>query len=535
MKKSNILSILITLVLGFILYYLSLPALNLQSISFYVFVGILIIIYFITTSIFDNGIVLIARNKAKFSFNKLIPVYFLGGMVVLILLVNFICSPLFNANKYKNRIYIVETKDFSSDIAEVDFNKIPLIDRDSSIKLGDRKMGEMSEWVSQFYVSSLYTQINYNDSLIRVTPIEYGNFFKWLNNRKDGIKGYIAVDSVNGSASLNVLDKGIKYADSAYFNDNLDRVLRFKYPTRVFGDKSFELDDDGNPYWVVSTLKYHGIGLKPDIKSVIILNPITKESNEYKVEDVPSWVDHVYYADLIIDQVNDWGNYKNGFFNSIIGQKNVVNTTDGYNYLAYGDDVFLYTGITSVSSDESNLGFILTNLRTKETNFYSAAGAEEYSAMESAKGLVQEKDYYSTFPLLINLNGSPTYLLSLKDNAGLVKMYAFVDVSDYQKVTTSDASLGVIEASKKYLREYQKEDVDKELVDADILIKDIKEVNIDGNTYYYIIDNDNKKYSVSIKVNRDLLPFISVGDKLSISYLENSDSEVLVISSVIKK
>jgi hypothetical protein len=179
-------------------------------------------------------------------------------------------------------------------------------------------------------------------------------------------------------------------------------------------------------------MKYVGIGLIRDVDGVVILDPITGKSNYYDVKDVPTWVDHVYDASLIIEQADDWGKYSNGFWNSIFGQKDVVATTEGYNYLAMKDDIYLYTGITSVLADESNLGFILTNLRTKETKFYSVPGAEEFSAMASAEGQVQQMKYNASFPLLINLNNKPTYLMSLKDNAGLVKMYAFVDVADYQ-------------------------------------------------------------------------------------------------------
>ena len=391
-------------------------------------------------------------------------------------------------------------------------------------------MGEMSEWVSQFDVSPLYTQINYKDTIVRVTPIEYASFIKWITNRDDGIKGYISVNSVNGESTLVNLDKGIKYTESAYFNEDLMRKLRFEYPTKIFGSVNFEVDEEGNPYWIVSTLKYTAIGLRSDVSGVIVFNGITGESNWYKTGEIPEWIDHAYNADMIIEQVDNWGEYRNGFFNSIFGQKNVVNTTEGYNYLALNDDVYLYTGITSVSADESNLGFILTNLRTKETKFYSVPGAEEYSAMSSAEGLVQEKGYEASFPLLINLKGNPTYLLSLKDNAGLVKMYSFVDVADYQKVTTTDVSEGIEKAASKFIREYLENSNVAETAQKDIKIKSIKEVIIDGNTYYYITSLEGEKYSVSINVSKYVLPFLNVGDTISIEY--TSLDEINIIKTI---
>ena len=314
----------------------------------------------------------------------------------------------------------------------------------------------------------------------------------------------------------------MKYMPSAYFGKNLYRHLRFKYPTFIFGDENFELDNEGNPYWIVPVMKFSGIELRREVKGVVILDPVSGDSKYYDVKDVPSWVDHVYDANLIIEQTDDWGVYKNGFLNSIFSQTNVVMTTDGYNYTVMDDDVYLYTGITSVSSDEANIGFILTNMRTKETNFYQVPGAEEYSAMASAEGQVQQMKYKSTFPLLINLNNKPTYLMSLKDNAGLVKMYALVDVQDYQKVVVTDSSEGITKAVQNYLGD-SKIEVGESTLNREIIVKRINVANIDGNTYYYIESNDGGKFKISIKVEKDKLPFVSIGDKLKVYFNEEED------------
>ena len=309
------------------------------------------------------------------------------------------------------------------------------------------------------------------------------------------------------------------------------RHIRFQYPTAIFDDAYFEIDNEGHPYWIVPTVCYHGVGIRREINGVIIVDPITGKSKKYNVVDVPTWVDHVYSPELVIEQVNDWGKYKNGFINSLFGQKNVVATTEGYNYTVMNDDVYLYTGITSVSSDEANIGFILANLRTKETVFYSIPGAEEYSAMASAEGQVQQMSYIATFPLLINLKGKPTYLVSLKDNAGLVKMYAFIDVQDYQNVVVTDYKEGIEKAAENYLNNFKGEkntDSDKE---TKVTITNLKEVTIDGNTYYYF-ESGEDKYRVSIKVNPSLLPFIKEGDEVNIFYTEGNVREISKIEIV---
>ena len=449
--------------------------------------------------------------------------YIWYGFIVVFLaisFVNIINSPIFSAKSYYNRIFVNETGVFENDVPLVDTSKLPLLDKDSSSKLGDRVMGQMTDLVSQFTVSDLYTQINYNDEITRVTPLEYANVIKYFTNHKSGVPGYIKVNSVTGKTELVRLDQGMKYMPSAILNENLYRKLRFSYLTEIFGEASFEIDNEGNPYWIVPTLKYTGVGLKKEVSGVIILDPKTGSSKKYNVGEIPSWVDHVYPSDLIIEELDDWGTYKNGFINSIFGQKGVVNTTDGYNYTVMNDDVYLYTGITSVASDESNIGFILCNLRTKETFFYSVSGAEEYSAMESAKGQVQQMNYDSTFPLLINLNNKPTYLLSLKDKAGLVKMYALVDVADYQKVVVTDSSEGIEKAIKNYLGNSVIGTNEKI---ADIIINKINEVTIDGNTYYYLLDFDNNKYKASIKINSNVLPFLEVNSKINITYIDNEE------------
>ena len=392
-------------------------------------------------------------------------------------------------------------------------------------------MGEFTSWVSQFYVNNLYTQINYNNEIIRVTPIEYDGIIKYFTNKDDGVKGYIKVNSVDGKASLVELKEGMKYLPSAFFNEDVLRKLRFSYPTVIFDTPSFEIDNEGNPYWIVPTVKYSGVGMKKEISGVITLDAVTGKSKKYNSDEVPSWIDHVYSASLIIDQINNWGEYKNGFFNSIFGQKDVINTTEGYNYLVMDDDVYLYTGITSVSSDESNLGFVLVNMRTKETKYYLVPGAEEYSAMASAEGLVQEKKYTASFPLLINLNNKATYLMSLKDAAGLVKMYAFVDVEDYQKVVVSDASLGIDAAAEKYLGEELSSKGEK--VEKTIIINDISSAVVDGNTYYYIVDKESNLYKVSIKFNNNLLPFLRNGDKVKIKYIEGTINNIVSIEKEI--
>lgn len=500
-------------------YFIFLPPINVFSLNSLLFVVIILsaILLLVLMKISKQGDIF-AKNLVK-----VLRVY--AAAVVLLIIGSFIFSPVVNSKMYANRIQITPSS-FTEDIAEVDLTNLPLLDRQSTQKVGDRVMGQIPELISQFEVSDAYTQINYKGRLVRVTPLEYNGFVKWLNNRSNGATGYIVVDSTTGEATLTRLNEGMKYMPSAYFLDNLYRHIRLQYPFALFGECNFEIDDDGNPYWITQVLSMKYIDTLTDVKGVIITDPITGHSDFYKSEDVPAWVDHVYSAPLVIEQADDWGKYQDGFLNTIFGQKNVKQTTDGYTYLTIGDDVYIYTGITSVLADEANIGFILSNLRTKETKFYAIPGAEEYSAMASAQGAIQEKGYISTFPLLINLNNRPTYLVSLKDSAGLVKAYAFIDVTNYQKVKVSDADNGLPAAATAYLQMMGANKVIAEGEEAKGTITSIASVVVDGYTYYYFkIDNKKEVYEAIVTLS-NTLPFLKEGDKITFTHNEQTVTSI---------
>lgn len=450
------------------------------------------------------------------------------GIVVLSAAASLIGAQVFNASRYE-KLITMEDGDFTADVAEINRTQIPVVDRDTASRLGQRKLGEISDLVSQFVIEEDYTQINYKGKPVRVTPLAYGDIIKWFNNNSEGIPAYITVDMTTQETSLVRLDEGIKYSKSEYFMRNLYRYLRFNYPTKIFDNISFEIDEDGTPYWVASTMTFRiGFWSGRDIEGAVLLNAVTGESKYYKLEEIPKWVDQVYSSDMIMEQLIYNGKYRSGFFNSIFGQKGVLQPTDGYNYLAINDDVYLYTGITSVTSDESNVGFVLTNLRTKETKYYAIPGAEEYSAMESAEGQVQHLKYSSTFPLLLNISDRPTYFMSLKDGAGLVKMYAFVDVSQYQIVGTGSS---VEEARADYISKLKNENLEVEdAAETTVsgVIENIASAVVSGNTNYYIkLQNDDKIYIAPITIS-DNLPLAKSGNSIEMT-VSSTDEKVTVL------
>ena len=484
-KAKLIAAILVVLVLG-VYYYAALPAINIHAAEFWVFLVILIILAAILFIRKKN----LSRYELRESKGLRVILGILAVVVIAYLAGTLLSSPIVNAKKYQ-QLMTVETGEFASDIEELSFDQIPLLDRDSATLLGNRKMGSMVDMVSQFEVDELYSQINYNDRPVRVSPLKYASIIKWFTNQDEGIPAYIMIDMATQETELIKLDEGMKYTTSDHFNRNIYRHLRFRYPTYIFNELSFEVDENGVPYWICPVKQYN-IGLfgGVTIGRVVLCNAVTGETTDYAIEDVPQWIDRAYSADLLVQLYDYYGTLKHGFFNSVLGQKDCLETTEGYNYLAIDDDVWVYTGVTSVSGDQSNVGFVLMNQRTMETKFYEVEGATEASAMSSAEGQVQNLHYTATFPLLLNISGEPTYFIALKDDAGLVKMYAMVNVQRYQIVAVGDTVSECEAAYTDLMYENGIKEVEedtREILSITAPITKIAQGVIDGNSHYYIM------------------------------------------------
>lgn len=552
MKAKNISSmvirILVSAALMFLLFYSMLPAVNLRDKNFLVFLILCILIFLVVNFLSytkdflqtlgsgrgvqmvkdeETGQFVFRRNSGKrsgVSLGRPLKYGFIaiGLIIILMTVASLLGLQFFNATRYRDLITI-EDGDFAQDVAELNMSQIPVVDKDTASRLGSRKLGEMTELVSQFEIQDDYTQINYKGSPYRVTPLRYADPSKWLFNHKEGLPAYLTVDMVTQETNLVWLENGMRYSPSEYFFRNIYRYIRFKYPTKMFETVSFEIDDNGTPYWIAPTISYRiGWWDGKDIDGAVLVNAVTGESEWYAKEDVPQWVDQLYYAELLIGQLDDNGRFQHGYINSVFGQKDVRRTTYGYNYMAINDDVYLYTGMSSVTADESNIGFVLVNCRTKETKFYTVPGATETSAMASAQGQVQHLNYSATFPLLLNISNRPTYFLSLKDNAGLVKMYAFVDVEQYQIVGTGQT---IDEAKSNYRKALNLEDVEvQELVDSTEIsgtVASLASAVVSGNTcYYFTLEGDSQVYTASVDIH-EKLPFMQPGAELSFSYAED--------------
>lgn len=537
MNKKKILKYFVLILAGIvalgIYYYVTIPAINIHSTGTWEAILLLMIVLMAISLIGQirrggqtsvEGV-----NTFRFRLKECSLNFKILGVIFIVLCLVFLAgsllsSPFFNAAKYQ-QLLTIEEREFTDDIKEVDYKTIPLLDKDSAALLGNRKMGSMVDMVSQFEVSSDYAQINYQGKPVRVTPLTYASPIKWLTNQRIGIPAYILIDMTTQNTECSKLSEGIRYSKGEYFNRNIYRHLRFHYPTYIFDEQIFfEIDEEGTPFWVCPVKKFN-IGLfgGQTIGRVVLCNAQTGECIDYAVEDVPSWIDKVYSAELLIDLYDYAGLLKHGYWNSLLGQRDCLQSTNGYNYIALEDDVWVYTGVTSVSGDQSNVGFVLMNQRTMETRYYKVEGAIEDSAMSSAEGQVQNLGYRATFPLLLNIADEPTYFMALKDGAGLVKKYAMVNVQKYQWVAIGDT---VQECEKNYTDLLSTNGIVSSLADEEKSvtgkIESISPIVLEGNTHYYIcLENKEDIFDIDMS-DASLIQIVryQIGDSITIKYLE---------------
>ena len=529
-SKTKLLILIPVLLVAGIYYYVTLPAINIHSAGLWWFLifalAVVFVIHIVRRAAGKAGKKIVGYTPVEISLKgdkagKILLILILAAIVIFFV-GDILSSPFINARKYQ-QLMTVEDRVFTQDIAPVDYNTIPLLDKSSAAILGDRKMGSMADMVSQFVVMDEYSQINFRGRPTRVSPLGYASPIKWLTNQKNGIPAYMRIDMSTQETECVKLEQGIHYSKAEYFNRNIYRHLRFHYPTYIFDSQIFfEIDEDGVPYWVCPVKKFN-IGLfgGQTVGRVVLCNAVTGECIDYAVEDVPQWIDKVYSAELLMDLYDYHGTLQHGFWNSVLSQRDCLQSTNGYNYIALDDDVWVYTGVTSVNADQSNVGFVLMNQRTMETRYYQMEGAIEDSAMSSAEGKVQNLGYRSTFPLLLNIDGEATYFMALKDAAGLVKMYAMVNVQQYQYVATGDT---IRDCEKMYREMLVSKGISTvapgELQETAGIIEVLQPVVLEGNTHYYLcLQGDDHIYDVDLS-NTALIDAIRfrVGDRVKFAY-----------------
>lgn len=532
-----LISLLITAVISAVVYYILLPPFNIHAIDTYIFIAAVLGIFMVSFFVISGAIVRPEFKSYTKKVNK-IPFIIIGVLAVVLTIGYLAGATLFRAKDY-TKLMDVQSSDFTEDFDQISFSEVPRLDKAATKVVADNRLNELAQYVSQFRVADDSYQINYQSKPVRVAPLVYGDVFKWLNNTKNGLPAYMIIDMVKQEASVVELENGIKYSPAEYLNRKLERHLRFQFPTLIFDIPNFEIDENGHPYWITASLtKKIGLFGGTDVTGAVLTNAVTGESTYYDKAEVPNWVDRVYNDSLIIQQYDYYGRFQKGFFNSLIGQKEVKVTSSGNGYIAMDDDVWLYTGITSITSDESNVGFILTNQRTKETRYYEKGGATETGAMSSAAGAVQNYGYAPSFPILLNISGEPTYFMSLKAKDNTVKMFAMVNLKQRTLVSIgstpeecADKYIELLKTNGVSVQPGQNPQPDDNDATITGVIADIRTAVKEGNTYYYFLVEGNY-YSISAAQSEDAV-ILNTGDTIQVTY-QASDSVIIAADTVVK-
>ena len=482
----------------------------------------------------DNKQVKIAKRPSKFV------VYFMLVVLAYLVVTPILTSlPIFRTAAYQTMIgKVADGNTISNHIAPISIDEIRVVDEDLAHLLGEKVLGTQPALGSQVELGEFCIQ-KVNNDLYWVAPLLHSGFFKWMNNRS-GSAGYVMVSATNERDVKLVQNIGgspvkIKYQPKAYFQSNIKRLLYLNgYATVGLEDFSFEIDDAGLPFWVVTTFKKE-IGFSGnEATGIVLINAQTGQMKEYSIATTPKWVDRIQPINFIEEQLNDWGEYVQGYWN--FSNENKLQITEGLT-LVYGDDnrSYWYTGLTSVGKDESAVGFVLVDTRTKEATFYKQGGATVYAAQSSAQGKVQEKGYQASLPIPYNINNIPTYVMTLKDKGGLVKMFAMVAISDYTIVGVGNT---MREALTSYKNVYNMSDnkvnpnsVSNRKVLKTIITRIQNDVK-NGNSFYYFKVKDYPNIFVGSSQISNQLPVTMIGDSVSISF--DVDMEAVIDVSSFK-
>lgn len=530
---------IVTILLGVWIKYLAMPAWTLRSVGMWGFIlgmCIIAIVAFVVAEMIADYL-----NDCTFIVTGIVGV--LAVIVLLVMIIGgFTSSYMFNASNYHNMVEI-EKASFEEDIPKIaQESQVPIVDVGTAQKVGDRTVGGIKN-ATWYEVDDEYNLIKYQGKFYRISELNYGGFWKYRKAKNDGIPGYVLVDAMTQEAKYVELEKPIKYSPSAHFSQLLKRHLRNQYPSYIFGKSFFEIDEKGTPYYITS-IKTPTIGLFGGKKenSFVITNAATGESKEYKMEELPEWVDHAYDLDYLMNIIKDNQKYVNGWWNSKFSKTGVNSTSyqykdsdfAGYNTtITTNGEIAFYTGVSPVSNAESNLGFILANPRTGKINYYDCAGAEESSAQEAAESLVQNLGYYATFPTILNVDGSETYFMLLKDKAGLVQRYALCNVKDYTKVVQAESFENVLNLYKEKIgTKIVDKTSEEETLKKEGKIENLYQAQIDGCTYYYFtIEGNTELYMSSIK-NSNKQVMLKVGTKVSIEYNNTSEEGIFLVKKI---
>lgn len=534
MKKP--LAIITIIIIAFLFFYFGMPVINYGFLKLPVMLLLLTILAIVLTIGWQ-----VTGNKTKFIFTKMHRVLLWVALALVLYLTVvpfFTTAPIFRSGEYRELIGSIKTGNkMSEHIAPLTIKKVRVVDEQLAYLLGEKILGSEPALGSRTELGHFAIQ-KVDGELYWVAPLLHSGFFKWLNN-SGGTDGYVMVSATNERdvklvQEVNGKALTIKYQPEAFFGSYLKRHLYFNgYATAGLENFTFEIDDDGKPYWVVT--KYvKEIGFAGEnAAGVVVVDAQTGAISEYSIAEAPAWIDRIQPEEFVSEQLDDWGEYVHGYFN-FSNQDKLITTTHGLT-LVYGEDnrSYWYTGVSSVGKDESAVGFVLVDTRTKEATLYKQSGATEYAAQTSAEGKVQEKGYHASLPVPYTINNIPTYVMTLKDDAGLIKMYAMVAIGDYTIVGVGNTMQETLMSYKNVFNMSGNRINPEAITNRKMLKTVVERIQSDiknGNSFYYFTIEGSPKIFIGSSQISNELPVTMAGDSISISFDEDS-AQVIDVSS----
>ncbi len=455
------------------------------------------------------------------------------AVVFLALVPMFTSWSAFHASNYRE-LLPVEERDFDTEQVLLDQAQARFVDQALAKRAAEELLGNNLGLGSRCVIGEMNIQ-SVNGRLWWVGPLEHRDFFKWASNGTT--PGYMMVSANNYSDSKIVQDYELSIGMGGSFSGYLPRYLyQNGYATVGLTDYTFELDDSGKPYWVV-TIQKPQVGFSGLVaKGVLVVDPTNGTIAEYSIDDAPTWIDRIQPQNITDGRIDDWGDFVHGWWNSWLAQRDVINASEGTSlvYTADGRCAW-YTGLQSAGgSDQGTMGFMLVDARTGQAKFYRRAGITEAAARDVIKGQAQEKGYDSTWPIPYLVNGVPTFISVLKDDSGNPQMVGMVAYNDRTLVVVGESLRECLRLYSSKLRSQGTSlaiDGKVTAVSFEGTITRIGEETIGSETMFYImIDTvDSKVFSIPSHLSQEIL-ITRRGDNVKVTALDTGNAVVDVES-----
>lgn len=486
------------------------------------------------------GIGLIVDNTLIFMFKKSFrkKQATTGAAIGLIVVVGFaifwLVQPLFLADV---KFDLADGEEVSvDDLQPVNEENIPIVPRSYAQYRSDVLMGQLDN--PAFYNLGETRIQRVDDSLYWITPIEYDGFFRWL--RSDFVPGYIRVSAENPREEPELVYTELNYVPSGFFHENLERHVRLEHPDVVMLDTTFEIDEEGNPFYIISYGHFTEFRRVAEVDGVITVDPESGETTQYEVENAPEWINRIYPPN-IAEERNTWfGIYKQGLINRFFGREGLTQPTE------WGADDSV-TGVVNADlqlswftdhmrlqnegqeASNSMVGFTMFDARTGELNYFRDASGmlNGRTAMNLAERTFRRDDYVPGTPSLYNIYGQYTWVVPLMDRNSVFRQVMLVSARDENVYGHGETKRDAFNAYQLELSNNVDDDiVPGELTEMVEITAEVERVyqwdREDNVTIRLLLEGENRIFTVNASSYPRAI-FIEPGDEITISFMDSGE------------